>query len=68
MKQHTGWAIVPIGSTGLCFTSDPWDKPIWQIYKTEQEAQGFLGIPFSDAQYMVVKVAIVEMPTCQEVT
>jgi hypothetical protein len=57
-----GWAVVPIGSKGICYTSAPEaiaGGSVWQIYTNEEDANAFCeGVKFCDANYRVVQVQI----------
>jgi hypothetical protein len=57
-----GWAVVPIGSEGLCYTSAPEAIAgglVWQIYTNEEDANAFCeGVRFWDANFRVVQVQI----------
>jgi hypothetical protein len=57
-----GWAVVPIGSEGLCYTSAPEaiaGGSVWQIYTNEEDANAFCEeVKFWDANYRVVQVEI----------
>lgn len=61
-NSTTGWAVVPIGSQRLCYTSAPEvvaGGSVWQIYTNEEDANAFCKeVKFWDAKYKVVQVQI----------
>ncbi len=59
MNEIIGYAIVIEGK--YCSTSAPEilrSGTVWQIYKTKEEAEDFLRVPFCDAQYEILPVII----------
>lgn len=59
-----GFAIVPVTKNmegRICYTSAPkeiGEGTIYQIYTNLEDAQKFLELDFSDAQYLIIPVLI----------
>lgn len=58
IRSQIGYAIVPKGTSELCYTSDWMDRTVWQIYKDREDALEFLKVKFADAEYEIVEVII----------